>query len=146
MSSRRAFLEVSAAVLLCRRTMGLQSGIPPPLPAVRLLFAGDAMLARHVGQLARARRNPVWPWRQVEAQFTAADIAPVSMHAGNEYTPEPESPQREFARAAIDAAAKLVVGHHPHVAQAAATYRGRRLEQVRLHAIQIHATAPVFSS
>jgi hypothetical protein len=81
MSSRRAFLEASAAALLCGRTMGLQSEIPPPLPAVRLLFAGDAMLARHVGQLARARRNPVWPWRQVGAQFTAVGIACVNLES-----------------------------------------------------------------
>jgi poly-gamma-glutamate synthesis protein (capsule biosynthesis protein) len=292
--------------------MGRQSKIPPPLPAVRLLFGGDAMLARHVGKLARVKRDPAWPWRGVAARFAAADIACVNlespfsdrprwsvanmifqagqemveglvaagvdvvstannhardggargieftldwlkrhgiaaagtgrneeeahagailerggtrfgflaytydqsngnharadarvavmdvermrrdvtgllarahvavvlMHAGNEYAPQPESRQREFARAAIDAGVKLVVGHHPHVAQEAESYRGgaifyslgnfifdqfqraetqrglvaeavfrgRRLEQVRLHAIQIRATAPVFSS
>jgi poly-gamma-glutamate synthesis protein (capsule biosynthesis protein) len=312
MSSRRAFLGAWAAALLCGRRMGRQDEIPPPLPAVRLLFAGDAMLARYVGKLARAKHDPVWPWRQVAAQFAAADIACVNlespfsnrplasaskmifraapemveglvaagvdvvstannhardggahgieftldwlkqhaiaaagtgrneeeahrgailerggtrfgflaytydqsngnhrdmdarvavmdvermrgdvrrllgradvavvlMHAGNEYAPKPESRQREFARAAIDAGAKLVVGHHPHVAQEAETYRGgaifyslgnfifdqfqraetqrglvaeavfrgRRLEQVRLRAIQIRATVPAFPS
>jgi poly-gamma-glutamate capsule biosynthesis protein CapA/YwtB (metallophosphatase superfamily) len=258
MSSRRAFLGASAAALLCSGRMGRQSGIPPPLPAVRLLFAGDAMLARYVGQLARSKRDPAWPWRQVEAEFAAAGITCVNlespfsdmplatasrmvfraepemveglmvagvdvvstannhardcgahgieftldwlkqhgiaaagtgrneeeahrgaiierggtrfgflaytydqfagdhrrtdarvavmdaermrgdvrrllggagvvvvlMHAGNEYAPEPESRQRQFARAAIDAGAKLVVGHHPHVAQETETYHG----------------------
>jgi poly-gamma-glutamate synthesis protein (capsule biosynthesis protein) len=132
--------------------MGRQSAISPLLPAVRLLFGGDAMLARYV--------------------------AVVLMHAGNEYAPKPESRQRQFARAAIDAGAKLVVGHHPHAAQEAeryrggaifyslgnfifdqfqrsetqrglvaeAVFRGRRLAQVRLRAIQIRASAPVFSS
>ena len=81
MGSRRTFLGAAAAALLCGRRMGRQSEIPPPLPAVRLLFAGDAMLARHVGQLARARRDPAWRWRQIEAQFAAAGIACVNLES-----------------------------------------------------------------
>jgi poly-gamma-glutamate synthesis protein (capsule biosynthesis protein) len=46
-----------------------------------------------------------------------ADIAIVSMHAGTEYRPQPNSQQKEFARAALDAGARVVVGHHPHVTQ-----------------------------
>jgi poly-gamma-glutamate capsule biosynthesis protein CapA/YwtB (metallophosphatase superfamily) len=312
MSSRRAFLWASAATLVCVHKTGRQSGTPARLPAVRLVFGGDAMLARYVGKLARARRDPAWPWRQVAARFASADIACVNlespfsdrplgsaanmifraepemieglvaagvdvvstannhardcgadgikftldwlrqhgiaavgtgrnqeqahagavvaragtrfgflaytydqsngnyrdadtsvavmdvkrmredvgrlgaradvivvlMHAGNEYSPHPEFRQREFARAAIDAGAKLVVGHHPHVEQEAerygggailyslgnfifdqfqraetqrglvaeAVFRGRRLEQLRLDAIQIRATVPAFLS
>lgn len=46
-----------------------------------------------------------------------ADVIVVSMHAGLEYAPKPNHQQIEFARAAIDAGARVVVGHHPHVVQ-----------------------------
>jgi poly-gamma-glutamate capsule biosynthesis protein CapA/YwtB (metallophosphatase superfamily) len=46
-----------------------------------------------------------------------ADVAIVSMHAGTEYLPHPNHQQIEFAHAAIDAGARVVVGHHPHVTQ-----------------------------
>jgi len=48
---------------------------------------------------------------------THADATIVSMHAGNEYSAKPNSQQVSFARAAIDAGASAVVGHHPHVTQ-----------------------------
>jgi poly-gamma-glutamate synthesis protein (capsule biosynthesis protein) len=46
-----------------------------------------------------------------------ADAMIVSMHAGTEYSPKANSQQVAFARAAIDAGACAVVGHHPHVVQ-----------------------------
>jgi poly-gamma-glutamate synthesis protein (capsule biosynthesis protein) len=46
-----------------------------------------------------------------------ADVAIVSMHAGTEYLPHPNSQQIAFAHAALDAGARVVVGHHPHVTQ-----------------------------
>lgn len=48
----------------------------------------------------------------------------VSMHAGVEYQAKPHPSQVAFARAAIEAGAKLVVGHHPHVVQTFEMYRG----------------------
>lgn len=53
-----------------------------------------------------------------------AQVVVVSMHAGQEYSPRPNTQQVEFARAAIDAGARLVVGHHPHVVQPVEHYRG----------------------
>ncbi len=46
-----------------------------------------------------------------------ADVVIVSMHAGSEYQPRPNPLQIEFAHAAIDAGARVVAGHHPHVTQ-----------------------------
>jgi poly-gamma-glutamate synthesis protein (capsule biosynthesis protein) len=46
-----------------------------------------------------------------------ADVVIVSMHNGSEYQPRPNQMQVEFAHAAIDAGATLVIGHHPHVTQ-----------------------------
>jgi poly-gamma-glutamate synthesis protein (capsule biosynthesis protein) len=48
---------------------------------------------------------------------TRADVIIVSMHAGAEYSPKSNPQQVTFAHAAIDAGARVVVGHHPHVTQ-----------------------------
>jgi poly-gamma-glutamate capsule biosynthesis protein CapA/YwtB (metallophosphatase superfamily) len=54
-----------------------------------------------------------------------ADFIIVSMHSGTEYTPNPNQRQKDFAHAAIDAGADLVIGHHPHVVQAIEFYKGK---------------------
>ncbi len=46
-----------------------------------------------------------------------ADVVIVSLHSGTEYDHQPSQTQRTLARAAIDAGASVVVGHHPHVLQ-----------------------------
>ncbi len=53
----------------------------------------------------------------VKAMLARADVAVVSMHAGTEYSLKPNQQQIEFAHAAIEAGARVVVGHHPHVVQ-----------------------------
>ena len=53
----------------------------------------------------------------VAALFKKADVVIVSMHNVWEYQPKPNAIQVEFAHAAIDAGATLVIGHHPHVTQ-----------------------------
>ena len=45
------------------------------------------------------------------------DVLIVSLHSGEEYIKEPGQLQINFARAAIDAGADIVAGHHPHVVQ-----------------------------
>jgi poly-gamma-glutamate synthesis protein (capsule biosynthesis protein) len=54
-----------------------------------------------------------------------ADIVIVSMHSGTEYEPTPNASQVAFARAAIDAGATIVIGHHPHVVQTVEYYKGK---------------------
>jgi poly-gamma-glutamate synthesis protein (capsule biosynthesis protein) len=54
-----------------------------------------------------------------------SDFVVVSMHSGTEYVPKPNSRQIEFAHAAIDAGADLVIGHHPHVVQTLEEYQGK---------------------
>ncbi len=54
-----------------------------------------------------------------------ADFVIVSMHSGIEYTDRPNDSQVNFAHAAIDAGADLVIGHHPHVVQTAEKYKGK---------------------
>jgi poly-gamma-glutamate synthesis protein (capsule biosynthesis protein) len=54
-----------------------------------------------------------------------SDFIVVTMHAGAEYTREPHSSQREFAQAAIDYGADLVIGAHPHWIQPIEQYNGK---------------------
>jgi poly-gamma-glutamate capsule biosynthesis protein CapA/YwtB (metallophosphatase superfamily) len=53
----------------------------------------------------------------VQNLLPRVDAAIVSMHAGTEYAKTPNAQQKAFAHAAIDAGARVVVGHHPHVTQ-----------------------------
>ncbi len=62
---------------------------------------------------------------EIAGAETFADIVVVSMHSGDEYELEPNERQQAFARAAIDAGADMVVGHHPHVVQGAEIYQGK---------------------
>lgn len=54
-----------------------------------------------------------------------ADFVIVSMHSGIEYTGKPDNSQVNFAHAAVDAGADLIIGHHPHVVQMAEQYKGK---------------------
>lgn len=65
--------------------------------------------------------------RDVAALLHRCDLVIVSMHNGIEYAPKPSPKQIEFAHAAIDAGASLVIGHHPHVIQPREMYRGKEI-------------------
>jgi poly-gamma-glutamate synthesis protein (capsule biosynthesis protein) len=54
-----------------------------------------------------------------------ADVVIFSMHSGTEYNQKPNGRQVQFAHAAIEAGADLVVGHHAHVVQAMEIYKGK---------------------
>ncbi len=56
-----------------------------------------------------------------------ADFVIISMHAGTEYVFEPIAVQKEFAHAAVDAGADLVIGHHPHVIQDKEIYKDKQI-------------------
>ena len=53
------------------------------------------------------------------------DLLFVNFHWGTEYTPDPTPQQIQFARAAIDSGADLIIGTHPHVVQADEIYHGK---------------------
>jgi len=54
---------------------------------------------------------------EVAGARAEADVVIVLFHWGKELSSKPSSSQRLLARAAVDAGADLVVGHHPHVLQ-----------------------------
>lgn len=60
----------------------------------------------------------------VRRALPLCDVLVVSLHAGREYTFRRSHRQQQIARAAVDAGAHLVVGHHPHVVQDTEVYRG----------------------
>ncbi len=62
---------------------------------------------------------------EVQKAKLEADVVIVSMHAGTEYRTTANKSQKDFAYAAIDAGADLVVGHHPHVVETVEKYKGK---------------------
>jgi poly-gamma-glutamate synthesis protein (capsule biosynthesis protein) len=56
---------------------------------------------------------------------TECDFVVATMHAGAEYTRMPNAAQINFAHAAIDAGADLVIGSHPHWVQNIERYNGK---------------------
>lgn len=66
---------------------------------------------------------------QINADVTAlrpqVDFLIVSMHAGIEYTRNPNQFQQDVAHTAIDAGADFVVGAHPHWVQTPEQYQGK---------------------
>ena len=61
---------------------------------------------------------------EVQAARARGEIVLVSMHAGTEYAAKATPLQTAFARAAIEAGAAAVLGHHPHVRQPVEEYWG----------------------
>jgi poly-gamma-glutamate capsule biosynthesis protein CapA/YwtB (metallophosphatase superfamily) len=53
-----------------------------------------------------------------------ADLVIVIMHLGTEYQQYPDEEQLTVSRAAVEAGACLVIGHHPHVVQRTEEYSG----------------------
>lgn len=61
----------------------------------------------------------------IKALKPQVDNVIILMHAGTEYVNKPNRQQTDFAHAAIDAGADLIVGHHPHWVQTTEIYKGK---------------------
>ncbi|MFW6156983.1 MAG: CapA family protein [Armatimonadota bacterium] len=61
---------------------------------------------------------------RIAAAKQRCDLLIVSIHWGNEYQNVPTERQRAVARAAVDAGADLIIGHHPHVLQGIGRHDG----------------------
>ncbi len=70
-----------------------------------------------------AGRNAEQVRHDVAAARERADVVIVSLHDGAEYTERVAKQTEDFARAAIDAGATAVFGHHPHVPQRVEAYQ-----------------------
>jgi len=60
-----------------------------------------------------------------ELKTNGAAIVAVSFHWGDEQENYPNATQKELGRAALDAGADVVFGHHPHVIQGIEEYNGK---------------------
>jgi poly-gamma-glutamate synthesis protein (capsule biosynthesis protein) len=95
---------------------------------VRFAFLGYSYAPRNDAPGAKnaviAGRDAAQVRRDVAAARTRADVVLVSLHDGAEYSRNVARETQEFARAAIDAGATAVFGHHPHVPQRVEEYAG----------------------
>jgi poly-gamma-glutamate synthesis protein (capsule biosynthesis protein) len=82
--------------------------------------AGDFLPRDGEPEIARTRRNEMAT--EIAAARSDVDYLVVSLHMGADLAPRSGPGQQEKARAAIDAGADLVVGHHPHVPQEVERY------------------------
>jgi len=89
-----------------------------------LAYTYDQSNGNHTDQDDRiAMLDPERMAADVANLRSRSDAVIVSMHAGVEYQKQPNSEQRRFAHAAIDAGASVVAGAHPHVTQPVESYR-----------------------
>lgn len=63
--------------------------------------------------------------QSIESIKNQSDFIVITMHAGTEYVRNPNQNQIDFAKAAIDAGADLVIGAHPHWIQTIENYKGK---------------------
>ena len=129
------------------------------LDGVRVAILGYAAARWNGSEDVPATDRVAWAYpdavrADVQAVRDRADLVVVQLHAGTEYAADPSPDQVRFARAAIDAGADLVVGHHPHVTQTVERYKeglivyslGDALFDIprqatrRGHLLRVHAT------
>ena len=63
--------------------------------------------------------------KDIQGVRDQVDLIIISMHSGTEYIYTANKRQSEFAHAAIDSGADLVIGHHPHVVQEMEVHKGK---------------------
>ncbi len=117
-----------AAVGTGKTVEAARAGVVLPRNGLRFGFLAYTYDANNGNFTDVEPRINVWSVDAVRADIAAmkprADVILVSMHAGNEYQTKPSQQQVQFARAAIDAGARAVIGHHPHVRQPWEWYGG----------------------
>lgn len=95
------------------------------LPVAVLAYAYNEKVSNNANRLTIASMDIGRMQAAVRKARASGQFVVVSMHAGTEYTLNRTSQQTRFARAAIDAGADLVVGHHPHWVQPVEKYKGK---------------------
>jgi poly-gamma-glutamate synthesis protein (capsule biosynthesis protein) len=98
------------------------SDVGPEWMRAEEAYSGIALVPRSFSEVGIASVESVK--KAVADAKKIHDIVVVSFHFGEEYQKEPGERQRSLAYAAIDAGAKIVIGHHPHVIQPIEEYHG----------------------
>ena len=68
--------------------------------------------------------NPEAIRRDILSLKGSCDLVVVSLHWGDEFVDHPSAEQVGLARSFIDAGAKVILGHHPHILQGIEKYKG----------------------
>ncbi len=97
---------------------------------IRIGFLGASYASVNDGGVERnenvARIEDLTELKDALAKLKSqADFVVVTMHAGIEFKRYPHSSQINFARAAVDFGADLVIGAHPHWIQTMEQYQGK---------------------
>ena len=93
--------------------------LPEPKPPTRPDSSRSSLAGVAIADLQSMIEDVAWV-----QSFIRPDYLFVSVHWGDELQRMPNRFQRAFGRAAIDAGATAVLGHHPHVLQAVEEYQG----------------------
>jgi hypothetical protein len=119
----RAVVEEArrGGIAVCGLSVG-GAGVPVALESngVRFGFLGYADYG-FPSMLSTLRKRSI---REVARVARTVDALVVSLHWGHEYANRPSPTQRRIARSMIDAGARIVIGHHPHVSQGIEMYKG----------------------
>jgi poly-gamma-glutamate capsule biosynthesis protein CapA/YwtB (metallophosphatase superfamily) len=85
----------------------------------------------HEGANYVAWGDPRWiyPALQRTKAEGRVDLIVVSVHAGIEFSEEPQPSLRRFYEGLVDAGADIVLGHHPHVLQPVVWHQGKPIAQ-----------------
>lgn len=83
-------------------------------------YNNDSKLIANLGDLNKLQED-------IAIAKQNSDFVIVMMHAGTEYVLKPNKQQQDFAHAAIDYGADLVIGHHPHWPQVVENYQNKTI-------------------
>ncbi len=108
-----------AGTSLTRAETRLHGPLPPAPPAANPDSPGN----RGTGVALATRESIIADIQNVKASLDPEYLF-VSMHWGEEHQHIPDTAQQILGRAAVDAGATAVLGHHPHVLQSVERYHG----------------------
>jgi hypothetical protein len=117
----------SAGVAYCGAHKERERSWEPALfevDGLTLGFVACTDLSFEHGSWCKVDRERVEFARHIAAADEKCDLLFVSIHWGNEYQDVPTERQQETAKAAIEAGADLIIGHHPHTLQGVGQHNG----------------------
>ncbi|MCL5090671.1 MAG: CapA family protein [Patescibacteria group bacterium] len=98
-----------------------QNGISPSFDSLTMKKLPDEIIGFLSFDLT-VNNDPKPVLGVVKESSSKVDILIISLHWGAEYEKEPRPWQKNLAHQIIDAGAKVIIGHHPHVTQPTEEY------------------------
>lgn len=105
----------------------IRSGITKEIKGTKITFLAYTNKGSEYWQAGENKSGIGWLDEKIKDDIKKAkeksDLVIVSFHWGEEYQSQPNKEQEYFAHLAIDSAADLVIGHHPHTIQPIEKYK-----------------------